>query len=232
MFAQKIRTYCNGYKLDEISRDYYTDPAAMALTYSKGCCLAFALDLLINKISSDHKSFDNIMKLMINRYNYKDKGRTYTHEDVDVTIKEILGDKYFSSYKKLYGKDFVPEFKSLVEKAGLSIQKKRGRPLYFGILNFGPPGGPVKILSIDRESPAYAAGLQAGDILLEINGQKIKTSASIKELVRNIPENEPVKLTLERGDKRLHITTPWNSYSTEFVIRSTKKSQQEKQLPS
>lgn len=207
-----------GDKLDEISRDYYKDRGAMTLTYSKGCCVAFALDMLIKDISSGQRSFDDIMKLMIKRYNYKDSGRTYTHEDVDDTIKEILGNKYFPSYKKLYGKEFVPEFESILEKAGLSIQKNKGRALYFGIISYGPPSGPLSVDRIDKESPAYAAGLREGDIILEINGRKIKTSAAIKELARNIPENEQVELTLERNGKRLHITTSWNSYATEFVI--------------
>jgi len=222
MAQQFDKTYHNSLRelnLDEISRQYYFNKEAFELTYSKGCCAAFALDLLIKKISSDQKSFDDVLKLMVKRYNYKDNGHTYSHEEVDETIKEILEDKYFPSYKKLYRKDFVPEFCSILDKAGLSIQKKKGRRLYFGILNFGPPGGPVKVLSVDRESPGYAAGLRSGDILLEINGKRIESSASIKELVRNIPENEPVELTLERDGKKLKITTPWNSYATEFVIR-------------
>jgi len=207
-----------GDKLDRLSQDYYTDREAMILTYSKGCCVAFVLDLLIKKISLDQRSFDDILKLMIKRYNYKENGHTYSHKEVDEVIKEILGDKHFPSYKKLYGKDFVPEFESILKRAGLSIQKKKGRRLYFGILNFGPPGGPVKVLSVDHESPSYAAGLRSGDVLLEINGKRIKSSASIKELVRNIPENMPIELTLERSGKRLQITTSWNSYATEFVI--------------
>ena len=231
MTGQFAITYHNSLRelnLDEISRQYYFNKDAFELTYSKGCCVAFALDLLIKKVSLGQKSFDDILKLMIKRYNYKDNGHTYSHEEVEETIKEVLGDNYFPSYKKLYGKDFVLEFYPILDKAGLSIQKKKGRRLYFGILNFGPPGGPVKVLSVDRESPAYAAGLRSGDILLEINGKKIKSPASIKELVKHIPENEPVKLTLERDDKKLKITTPWNSYATEFVINREEENLKDK----
>jgi len=206
-------------KLDELSRDYYSDRTAMDLTYSKGCCVTFALDLLIKKISSNQRSFDDVMKRMIERYNYEDNGHTYTHENVDETIKEILGDKYFTSYKKLYGENFISEFESVLKNNDLYLKKNKGRPLYFGILNFGPPDGQVKILSIDKESPAYAAGLRSGDILININGQKIRTASSIKEILETIPKNEPVKLMIIRNGKKISLDTLWDSFATEFVIK-------------
>lgn len=208
--------------LDEISQDYYSDPKAMTLTYSKGCCLAFALDLRIRTISGGEKSFDSVLKLLLERNNYRKTGRFYNRDDLEKVFMEVLGKEHFPEYRNLYGKGFVEQFKRILNEAALSLEKKEGRRLYFGILNFGPPGGPVRVLSLDRGSPAYIAGLRAGDILLEINGQKIKTAAAIKELVRNIPENELVKLILERNGKRVHITTLWNSYATEFVITKKK----------
>ena len=205
--------------LNELSQDYYKDREAMTLTYSKGCCVTFALDLLIREISSNKKSFDYVLKQMIKKYNFKENDNYYTHKDVDGTIKKILGDSYFHIYKNLYGEDFIAEFKSILETAGLSILKKKGRPLYFGILNFGPPDGQVKILSIDRESPAYAAGLRSGDVLISINGQKIKTTSSIKEILETIPKNEPVKLMIIRNEKKISLDTLWNSFATEYVIK-------------
>lgn len=205
--------------LNTISRSYYTDREAMALTYSKGCCLAFALDLLIRNVSSNQRSFDDVMKMMASRYDHRINGHIYTHQEIDITIKEALGEEYFPSYNRLYGKEFLPEFVSILEKAGLSIEKKKGRKLYFGIIDFGPPGRYLVAFKIDRESPACKAGLEKGDILLEINGCPVVDMPGIKKCLENMSENDSVDLIVQRQDKKIKIHTPWLSHQTELEIK-------------
>lgn len=71
--------------------------------------------------------------------------------------------------------------------------------------------GSVKINSVTENSPAQEAKLQAGDILLAINGEKV---TDIQPAIAIIKEHldEPVKLLINRNGKEITITaTPLSS---------------------
>lgn len=59
--------------------------------------------------------------------------------------------------------------------------------------------------SIMPDSPAAEAGLKAGDLILEINGQPVKTWEEMAELVRQ-SAGRPLRLLIKRGDKTLSVT--------------------------
>lgn len=59
-----------------------------------------------------------------------------------------------------------------------------------------PPSDSVNVLSVDREWPAYAAGLRSGNTLLEINGQGNIAPAFVKRLVKLILEDESAGVIL------------------------------------
>lgn len=60
------------------------------------------------------------------------------------------------------------------------------------------------IAKIIAQSPAEAADLQIGDIIIDFNGQKIETSGDLPPLVGMSPINEKSKLTVIRqGDKKV-----------------------------
>ena len=65
---------------------------------------------------------------------------------------------------------------------------------------------PVEVGSISPDSPAAAAGLQAGDRVIAFNGQTVRNS---QELSSQIRENKdaPAVLTIERGGQRSEIQT-------------------------
>jgi len=205
--------------LNYISEDYYSDRNAMALTYSKGCCLAFALDLLLQHSSSGQKSFDTVMKRMLEKYDFRLHRHCYTHEELDDVFREVLGERFYPCYERLYGRDFVQEFESILNAAGLQVEKSKGRRLYFGIIDFGPPSGPLRAFEIDKESPAYQAGLREQDILLEINGRRVIDLADIEKALQGVREGESADLVVERSGKRMRIRTPWVSFETRFEIR-------------
>lgn len=63
----------------------------------------------------------------------------------------------------------------------------------------------ILIHRVIKGSPAYRAGMQAGDIVLEINGAKVNTSEEIYEAVRS---SDKITMQVQRGQEilRLHIT--------------------------
>ena len=48
-------------------------------------------------------------------------------------------------------------------------------------------------------SPAEGAGLKTGDVIMEINGQEIRSLKGFESIVQDIEEGERVKLLVRRG---------------------------------
>ncbi len=76
-----------------------------------------------------------------------------------------------------------------------------------GEIDLRPETGaePVVIGPVQADMPAAAAGLMAGDKALAINGQTIKNSNDVINLIRENKEN-PVNLVIERNGERKEIT--------------------------
>ncbi len=69
----------------------------------------------------------------------------------------------------------------------------------------------VLIGDVDPLSPAYAANIRPGDILLEIGGAPANARFTedlpeVRKLVADLPVGEPVELTILRGDRQMDFT--------------------------
>jgi serine protease Do len=62
--------------------------------------------------------------------------------------------------------------------------------------------GGVKIDSVDANSPAGKAGLQAGDIVVEYDGERVRSARQFTRLVQETPEGREVPLAVLRNGER------------------------------
>lgn len=88
--------------------------------------------------------------------------------------------------------DLTPELRDQIKQQSeqkLAIQQERG----------------VIILGIAKDSPASRAGVQAGDILLKIQGQSVTTVAEVLSKVENSTVGQALPLELLRGKETLTI---------------------------
>ncbi len=78
-----------------------------------------------------------------------------------------------------------------------------------------PVTGKVKIDSVSENSPAQQAGMQRGDIIVAINGEKV---TDIQPAINIIKDNldKPVELLIERNGEQMTVTaTPLSSRTRE-----------------
>lgn len=107
----------------------------------------------------------------------------------------------------------VPEPKSLMwrgetfgtripRKLGIEYQPVRGQlAKYFKLAdNEG-----VLVTSVTEKGPAGAAGVQAGDIILKVDGKAINDGADLKEALATVDPGEEVALTVQRDGKPLDL---------------------------
>ncbi|MEJ7860960.1 MAG: RIP metalloprotease RseP [Pyrinomonadaceae bacterium] len=76
-----------------------------------------------------------------------------------------------------------------------------------GTLDLEPDMGvePVVVNAVSPDKPAAMAGLQAGDKVLTFNGQPIRNSSEVPNLIRGT-NGVPIKLLVERGGERKELT--------------------------
>jgi len=76
-----------------------------------------------------------------------------------------------------------------------------------GLIDADPDPGmiPVVVGEVTPETPAEEAGLLAGDRIVSINGERVRSSRQARELVDK-NKAEPIRLGVERGDTFLELT--------------------------
>ncbi len=69
---------------------------------------------------------------------------------------------------------------------------------YFGIKD----GNGILITEVLEDSPAEKAGLKAGDIIIEVDGEEIADISEVQKAVGQKEEGEEIELTLLRNKKK------------------------------
>ena len=64
----------------------------------------------------------------------------------------------------------------------------------------------VEITRIDDDSPALKAGLKAGDVVLDYNGQRIEGAEQFVRMVKETPEGRQVRLLISRDGNTQTLT--------------------------
>jgi len=67
------------------------------------------------------------------------------------------------------------------------------------------PGG-AKVDDVDRDSPAEKAGLKAGDVVVEYDGERVRSARQLTRLVQETPEGRQVTLAVLRDGSRQTLT--------------------------
>ena len=159
--------------------------------YTYGAGVALALEL---RLRADYNlTLDQYMRALWAAY-----GRTeiaYTIPDLEKTLAAVTKDpafakKFFQNYVYGFKKN---DYAALLLKAGLVV--KKARDVSYSGMRAIPGNNGLIVQATLVNTPAYNAGLDAGDVLLTIDGQDVKTPADFKRLVSDKKSGETLKVT-------------------------------------
>ena len=66
-------------------------------------------------------------------------------------------------------------------------------------------GDGVLVFSVEDESPAAEAGLQRGDVIREVNRQRVRSLQDFERVTKDIKEGDRITVLLQRGQQSLYV---------------------------
>jgi S1-C subfamily serine protease len=80
--------------------------------------------------------------------------------------------------------------------------------------------GGVRIEDVDQDGPAAKAGLREGDIVFEVDGDRVRSARQFARLIQETPEGRSVRLGIVREGQRQHIDVTPESRAFGFGLAS------------
>lgn len=153
--------------------------------YSQGSLLSLLVDLELRQLTDGKKGYEDIHRLLYERFPLPEKG--YTEQDMINLMTEVSG-KSFDQFWQTYirGTQEI-DFKSLLEKVGLSLHyhqddsDSEDSKAWVGI-NYADKSDVLELTRVERNSPAWKAGLAVGDVIVAINSLRVTPTTIAKHL--------------------------------------------------
>jgi serine protease Do len=102
--------------------------------------------------------------------------------------------------------------------------------LWFGA-RVRPGTSPLQVMSVQMESPAGKAGLRAGDLILQVDGNPPRSFMEFIRQLRDVKGRNDITLTIQRGNEKRKITMQLlpekDFFNAELIRKKTGASLQE-----
>jgi predicted metalloprotease with PDZ domain len=141
--------------------------------YLKGEMVSLLLDLLIRERHQNQRSLDDVMLLMWQQFGQAEIG--FTPEQLQQVIESVAGinlDDFFKKY--VDGTEELP-FNEYLEPFGLQVIGEDDEPAPTLGVKVQTENGRELIKFVEAGTPAYAAGIDAGDELLAIDSIRVQS---------------------------------------------------------
>ncbi|MEM1072154.1 MAG: PDZ domain-containing protein [Planctomycetota bacterium] len=170
--------------------------------YSHGAMASMTLDLLIRDATSSTRSLDDAMRLLYERFDWREKG--YTPDDVRSIIAEVAGRSMDSFFDAHIAGIEPPPFEAALLLAGLVLsQDEPDGPPTIGIRSRWDGEADVVTRLPDNE-PAFHHGINVGDRIIAVDGMPLE-DRTISERIEGRSPGDTVTLDVLRNERALAI---------------------------
>lgn len=173
--------------------------------YTKGAAVTSLLDLEIRHRTNGEKSLDDVLRYLYQEY-YKKQDRGFTSEELQAAVEMAAGgslNDFFLDY--VWGTEHL-DYNQYLGYVGLEVKDNyaNNNIPYLGVRP-KDEDGKVMVKEIIRYSPAWEAGISAGDEIIAVNGFRIHDSFS--DWLKRFQVGDDITLTVSRSGKLRTIET-------------------------
>jgi len=181
--------------------------------YNKGQILGDLLDLSIRHATKNHKSLDDVLRLLDDEYSKK--GKFYDDSNgILAAVNDVAGMSFADFFHRYVSGTAEIPYADFLSYAGLDLKEERQVTSDLGFWPGQARGVKVaSVATIDAGGPAEAAGLRVGDDIVSLNGQPMPHQ--LRNWLRNQPPNATVTLHIRRDGKDLQISYQIASQETD-----------------
>ncbi len=115
----------------------------------------------------------------------------------------------------------MPSGSGLAGYGVISVGRRSTTAGYLGV-RLGPDeAGKVKVVSVDKETPAGRAGIQADDVITAVNQVPMTDVQQLRDYLASQASGQHATVMIQRGDKSLNIEVVLAKRPTEESARAT-----------
>src|SRR6266496_4587548 len=181
--------------IDDAPQAQQTNLANASINYyPKGEILGLVLDLLVRGKTHGKGSLDEAMRRMYEEFYLKSpnatyylRGRGYKNEDFEQMVSQVAGTEMSDFFKRYVRGVESPPYEEAFAQVGLRFVREPRQRVGVGISIDENDTTNLKISSVRPDSPAAAAGLEAGDIINLFGGSKLTQGNFFRTLARYKP---------------------------------------------
>lgn len=201
--------------------------------YSKGELLALAIDIEMRRQTQGKKGFEDVHRYLYQHHTVAKGG--YSEADVRTALKFVSANDWSAWWAQYV--DGVAEIplSDLFKNAGLaftveSAKDDEQKEEWFTGWSIREGGELAQVSEVERDSPAWIAGVVAGDTLIAANGIRL-SSKDVNERLW-LQQHAPIKLALFRRDELREIAiTPTRQTKGKAKMKALENvSEQQKEL--
>lgn len=168
--------------------------------YTVGNALAIGLDLLL-RTRYPGRSLDDYMRELWQSFGKHEK--TYTLTDLQHSLEKITGDPEFAAEffaRYVHGHEVI-DYEGLLAQVGFQLRKSRPGKVWLEARLIEQNGSVVIGSATIRQGPLYQAGLDRGDKITAVEGEKITRLTEFQKLLEQHKPGDRVEIQFEQRGK-------------------------------